>query len=94
MKKVKQNDFYLSKKWLVLRKKVFGMYGCQCMKCGKDNTEMHIDHIFPRSLFPKFQLSVHNLQILCKNCNLEKSNKNNIDYRALKQKQICSAKFI
>ena len=44
-----------------------------CMMCGQTNKpqEFHIDHILPKSKFP----SSHpwNLQLLCKKCNLEKS---------------------
>ena len=42
---------------------------------------MHVDHIKPRSLYPDLELEFENLQVLCKYCNLEKSNKDEIDYR-------------
>ena len=92
--KSKKVDFYTSKKWIALTKKVRELYRCGCMKCGRDNIETHIDHIFPRSLYPKFQHSIFNLQILCKDCNLEKSNKNTIDYRTAEQRKKCSIKYI
>lgn len=87
-------DFYQSKKWILLTKKVRELYHCGCMKCGRDNMQTHIDHIFPRSTYPKFQYSIFNLQILCKSCNLEKSNKNTIDYRTKEQIKKCSLKYI
>jgi 5-methylcytosine-specific restriction endonuclease McrA len=93
-KKVEKVDFYKSSRWINLTKKVRDLYKCGCMKCSKENIETHIDHIFPRSLYPKFQYSIHNLQILCKDCNIEKSNKNNIDYRTAEQRKKCSIKYI
>jgi 5-methylcytosine-specific restriction endonuclease McrA len=51
------------------------------MKCGETKGEFHIDHIKPRSKFIELELCIDNLQVLCKSCNLEKSNKNEIDYR-------------
>jgi hypothetical protein len=86
-------SFYLTDKWLALKRKVHKLYKCGCMKCGINGIETHVDHIFPRSTHPEFELSIHNLQILCKKCNLEKSNKNNIDYRTDEQKKMCSIKF-
>lgn len=74
-------EFYQSNAWLSLRKKVFRKYGKSCMKCGKTKACMHVDHIKPRSLFPKLELSFKNLQVLCKECNLEKSNLHFTDYR-------------
>ena len=62
------------------------------MKCGLSNTETHIDHIFPRSIFPHLEYDIHNLQILCKDCNMEKSNKDNTDYRTDEQRKLCSLK--
>jgi len=46
-----------------------------CQKCGTydDVAELHIDHIFPFSLGGDH--SMDNLQVLCKECNLSKSDK-------------------
>lgn len=86
-------SFYLTDEWLSLKRKVHKLYKCGCMKCGVSGIETHVDHIFPRSTHPEFELSIHNLQILCKKCNIEKSNKNTIDYRTDEQKKMCSIKF-
>ena len=51
------------------------------MKCGKSHVEIHVDHIRPRSKFPKLELDFDNLQVLCKSCNKEKSNLHSTDYR-------------
>lgn len=87
------SSFYLKDEWLSLKRKVHKLYKCGCMKCGITGVETHVDHIFPRSTHPEFELSIHNLQILCKKCNMDKSNKNTIDYRTDEQKRICSIKF-
>jgi 5-methylcytosine-specific restriction endonuclease McrA len=42
---------------------------------------MHIDHIKPKSKFPDLALTEENLQILCRDCNLGKSNRFNTDFR-------------
>lgn len=93
-KKVDLNDFYLSDAWLSLKNKVHKLYKCGCMKCGIEGVETHVDHILPRSKYPMFQLDIHNLQILCKKCNLEKSNTNCIDYRTPEQRKKCSTRYI
>jgi len=42
---------------------------------------MHVDHIKPRSIHPDLSLSFGNMQILCEDCNVEKSNLHETDYR-------------
>jgi len=79
--RTKKLGFYESKAWQTLRKKVLRKYGRFCMKCGKSHVEIHVDHIKPRSLFPELELDFDNLQVLCKACNLKKSNLHNTDYR-------------
>jgi HNH endonuclease len=73
-------NFYESNEWKTLRKKVIKHYGCKCMRCGANKCEMHVDHIKPRSIYKHLELYFDNLQVLCKYCNMEKSNKNEIDY--------------
>lgn len=74
-------DFYESKAWKLLRAKVLKKYGRQCMKCGDSQGIIQIDHIKPRSKWPELELVFDNMQVLCKPCNTEKSNKNCADYR-------------
>ena len=83
-KKVDKNSFYMSDEWRSLRKEVLLIYGDKCMKCKKTKRATHIDHIKPRSKFPELELDFDNLQVLCKKCNLEKSNKDQTDYRPKK----------
>lgn len=72
--------FYDSRAWKKLRLRVFKAYFPICMKCGGTKI-LQVDHIKPRSLFPELELRFNNMQILCRECNMEKSNKNCIDYR-------------
>lgn len=80
-------DFYSSRKWREVRYKVISKHGRKCMCCGwtpdhkEDQGPIHVDHIEPRSLRPDLQLNFDNLQILCADCNIGKSNKDNTDFR-------------
>lgn len=67
-------------RWQVLRRKVFQAYGRVCMKCG-DVDNLHVDHVKPKSKYPRLAYKFSNMQILCKTCNYDKSNKNCNDYR-------------
>jgi 5-methylcytosine-specific restriction endonuclease McrA len=42
---------------------------------------MHVDHIKPRSLFPLLAADPENLQVLCEDCNVGKSNVDTTDWR-------------
>lgn len=55
--------------------------GGRCALCGatKDQTTLHVDHILPRSRRGKNVLE--NLQVLCAECNLAKSNRDTLDLR-------------
>lgn len=79
-------DFYSSREWLQLRYQVLKFHGACCQACGKsrvDGAVIHVDHIKPRSKFPELALSLSNLQVLCGECNLGKSNIDNTDWRHL-----------
>lgn len=76
--------FYQSREWLSLRYDAIRMHGGRCMACGAsaaDGVEIHVDHIKPRSTHPELQLELTNLQVLCKPCNLGKSNRDATDWR-------------
>lgn len=75
------NNFYESKKWRGLRYATIKKYGRRCMVCFTESGEMHVDHIKPISKYPELALISTNLQIMCKNCNLGKSNSDEIDWR-------------
>ena len=75
---LKTTDFYRSKAWLALRANAFERFGNRCQCCGaspQHGAVLHVDHIKPRSHFPELALSINNLQILCAECNLGKSNR-------------------
>ena len=78
------NDFFKSQKWQRLRYEVLCKSNMSCELCGasrRNGAELHVDHIEPRSLRPDLELEVDNLQVLCKACNLGKSNLDNTDFR-------------
>ena len=61
------NDFYQSKEWAALKKKVYARYGRVCMATGlkeSDGVTLSIDHIVPRSKAPKLALKLSNMQVL------------------------------
>lgn len=75
-------NFYYSPEWRALRYRVFKTYGRVCALCRTTEGQMHVDHIKPRSLFPELALVFENLQVLCRDCNLGKSNRDETDWRA------------
>ncbi len=78
------SDFYESREWLDLRYRVLQKAGGSCKLCGCRATAenpLHVDHIEPRSKRPELALVESNLQVLCKSCNMGKSNKDNTDWR-------------
>lgn len=80
-KRLKFHPFFDSREWLEAREYVFKIYGRVCMACGDDSAVMHVDHIKPRSLYPELAFEFDNLQVLCAQCNIKKSNKHETDYR-------------
>ena len=79
------DDFYMSREWRSLRVRALEKYECKCMMCGRSPKEhsivVHVDHIKPRSKHPELSLDFENLQLLCEDCNLGKSNKYETDWR-------------
>lgn len=71
-------------RWSLLKKHLYKIYPYKCMKCRKSNCEMHADHVLPKSKHSSHTYKLDNLQVLCKECNLEKSNKSKADYRSKK----------
>jgi len=76
-----RKDFYATPEWRSLRKRAIKKYGNNCLKCGKYEKSIHVDHILPRSHYPEEALKLRNLQVLCSECNSKKSNKSYADYR-------------
>ena len=76
--------FYESPRWLDLRYRVLNKSGGCCKLCGcraSADNPLQVDHIKPRSKFPHLELAESNLQVLCRNCNQGKSNKDDTDWR-------------
>lgn len=78
--------FYESSAWRAVRFEALKSANGCCNLCGRSNREhgvvLHVDHIKPKSLFPHLSLDISNLQILCADCNIGKSNRDDTDWRA------------
>lgn len=78
------NSFYDSREWLSLRYEALRASAGRCVCCGaraSQDNPLHVDHIKPRSKHPELALVLANLQVLCKSCNLGKSNTDDTDWR-------------
>lgn len=78
------STFYESREWRELRYKALALSDGRCELCGRSKQNgivLHVDHIRPRSVAPELELCLENLQILCEDCNLGKSNKDSRDWR-------------
>lgn len=71
---------YTSFQWNTLCKKVYSIYGKQCMCCGSMERSS-VDHIKPYSKYKELSLDLDNMQVLCMVCNARKSNRHEKDYR-------------
>ena len=78
-----KNVFYQSWEWKEARYKILNKYGPRCMLCGANNNESRIcvDHIVPISRDWTKRLKLENLQVLCNDCNMGKSNRDTRDFR-------------
>jgi len=82
--KIKTANFYRTPEWRKVRYEALLRCGRACMCCGakpSDGIILHVDHVKPRSKYPQFELDINNLQILCEDCNLGKSNIYEDDFR-------------
>lgn len=78
------DPFYESREWLDLRYRVLSISNGSCALCGdrgSADNPIQCDHIIPRSKRPDLALVASNLQVLCRRCNLGKSNKDTTDWR-------------
>ena len=78
-------DFYKSREWREIRFEVLQEQALFCACCGKmvgkqTGNPAHVDHIIPRSVAWERALDKANLQILCEDCNLGKSNYDSTDF--------------
>jgi len=83
---VRAASFYGTDSWRALRFEALKASSGCCVLCGRSQrghgVVLHVDHIKPKSLFPELALSLSNLQILCEDCNLGKSNRDDTDWRS------------
>lgn len=93
-------NFYNSREWKELRYKVINIHGRKCLCCNASDKPIHVDHIKPISKYPELALEISNLQVLCEDCNLGKSNIDETDFRVnkfeiikLPPKEYCWVKF-
>ena len=82
----KAKEFYNSDEWRHLRYFALKSSDGKCSLCGrsaKDGVVLQVDHIVPLSVSWGLRNKKSNLQVLCRECNLGKSNK---DYTSWKKK--------
>ena len=80
-KKKTKIPFYETENWKYLRVAIWKIFPRKCLKCSTIDGIFHVDHVYPKSKFPSLSLEIGNLQPLCEQCNMEKSNLNSKDYR-------------
>lgn len=76
--------FFFSDQWIRLRYRVLSRRGNMCECCGHSwsvGNPLQVDHIKPRSKYPHLALEESNPQVLCRECNLGKSNVDETDWR-------------
>ena len=90
-------DFYQSKEWVALKKKVYKRYGRRCMATQwteKDGITLSIDHIKPRLKYPRLALSMSNMQVLELGLNKTKSDRIISDFRPLRWRLYYKSKWL
>lgn len=83
-RQLSSEEFYRSPEWRAVRYQALKLHGARCQCCGVTPAHgkvMHVDHIKPRSKFPHLELTLSNLQVLCEDCNMGKSNVDDTDWR-------------
>jgi hypothetical protein len=84
------DPFLQSREWLDLRYRVLQKSKGCCQLCGARGGEgnpIQVDHIKPRSKYPQLALTESNLQVLCRTCNLGKSNRDDTDWRLMPSRE-------
>ena len=80
---LKRNDALKTHQWTKLRYQALLAADGRCKCCGAsavDGAELHVDHIKPKSLYPELTFEFTNLQVLCRDCNMGKSNIDETDW--------------
>ena len=76
-----KRGFFASAQWKRLRYATIQKHGAQCAACKATNVKVHVDHIKPISKRWDLRLDPNNLQVLCEDCNLGKSDLDETDWR-------------
>lgn len=79
-----RSDIHNATTWNRLRYLVLRRDGGKCVLCGRgaaDGVKLHVDHIVPASICPERYYDPDNLQTLCEECNLGKSDLDTTDWR-------------
>ena len=74
--------FYSSPEWAKLRDIVINEEGRVCAQCHrhiKNDSDVTVDHIRPRSKYPDLALKRENLRVLCRKCNSAKKDRELVD---------------
>lgn len=82
--KKKRSEIHNAKTWNKLRYLVLKRDNGKCCLCGRgaaDGVKLHVDHIKPVSIYPELYYDPDNLQTLCEECNLGKSDLDDSDWR-------------
>jgi hypothetical protein len=87
-KRKKSDGFYASWEWKKLRYEALQLHGNRCQCCGwrpgdTEHGRLVVDHIKPRRKYPELELELSNLQCLCNDCNMGKSDIHEDDFRDL-----------
>lgn len=69
-----RDAFLVSREWRMIRYEILIRDKRICLCCGSKKTPLHVDHIKPLSLYWDLRLDSNNLQVLCADCNIGKSN--------------------
>jgi 5-methylcytosine-specific restriction endonuclease McrA len=81
----KARELYKSREWRELRVKIIEEQRGECQMCGRSHRKhgvtIHVDHILPLSIDWRRRFDKTNLQILCEDCNIGKSNHYITDWR-------------
>jgi hypothetical protein len=80
----KGDDFFQSPAWLRLRYEILKKHHGRCQACGRsanDGVIIQVDHIKPRSKYPKLALDPEHMSVLCQPCNVARSNSDQTDWR-------------
>ncbi len=83
-RRAERKQFYFTDEWRAIRYQALKANDGRCELCGRgrnDGVILHVDHIKPRSKYPELELELSNTQVLCEDCNMGKSNRDETDWR-------------